>query len=552
MSIFVAHARFMRRKKSVAEARPVELVYFMRWIFRPSVLILVSLALVLGAAVLVLLPMWEDNRAIKPIPLGVSDDEREIVWLYAATSATPWERFVAGAGQAVKRLNEDSAGGRIEIDDSGAFPRETATTPQFAIKLDGRGRLLFRWYKLTSNSKTSQWVEALLHRRPPPLAIIGGSSSDLAIDLAKSLREQTDKFPEIAPPIILLTAATADRTLTNEGLDAQYINQIHAGRTFRFCFTNRQMADAITGFIWERDELRPDPGPIYVSMWKDDAYSLDLTDRFFEALKNHAPSDPGSFENLPIPEFVDYSVGGFDQPNRWEEPVVRQLMDTKLSGPNADQMRPLLFLPGASSQPMRRFLRGLMRTAPDEARKFVVATGDALSFNTVYRDREVLWPIQDLPFNLVHFCHRNPVESEAGFRAEEEVAGGNPNRGSPATGTEDLLLNRDIVEALALIAKDAADLPANGDALAQRFQQARWDQGRIALHGDYPLLFDEKGNRSSGTGEHVVWIRPSINASRVDPKARIEVFTPDKKEGKGWQLVGNPLEVGYELSKSGK
>jgi hypothetical protein len=524
----------------------------MRWIFRPSVLVLVSVALALGAAVLVLIPMWEDNRVIKPIPLGVSDDEREIVWLYAATSATPWERFVAGAGQAVKRLNGDGAGSTIEIDDSGAFPRETATTPQFTVKLNGRGRLLFRWYKLTSNSTTSQWVDALMHRRPPPLAIIGGSSSDLAIDLAKTLREQTDKYPEIAPPIILLTAATADRTLSNDGLEAKFINDIHTGRTFRFCFTNRQMAEAITDFIWGRDELRPDPGPIYVSMWKDDAYSLDLTDRFFEALKNHLPSEPGALENLPIPEYVDYSVGGFDQPNRWEEPVVRQLMDTKLSGQNANQKRPLLVLPGASSQPMRRFLRGLMRTAPDEARKFVVATGDGLSFNTVYRDRDVLWPIQDLPFNLVLFCHRNPVEPGAGFRPEEEVNSGNPNRGSPATGTEDLLLNRDIVEALAFGANEEGGLPANGDALAHRFQEARWKEGRIELGGNYPLLFDEKGNRSSGTGEHVVWIRPSITASRVEPRARIEVFTPNTIEGKGWQLVGNPLEVGYELSKSGK
>jgi hypothetical protein len=37
--------------------------------------------------------------------------------------------------------------------------------------------LVFRWYKFTGDWNTQEWVEALLERRPPPLAIIGGSSS---------------------------------------------------------------------------------------------------------------------------------------------------------------------------------------------------------------------------------------------------------------------------------------------------------------------------------------------------------------------------------------
>src|SRR5258708_4047692 len=247
---------------------------------RQAVLITLLLALVFGAAAVVLVPIWEESQVLKPVPLAVGDDECEIVWLYAATSATPWERFVTAARQAVKRLNEDSGMPNVDFDDASAFPRETATTSQFTIRLNGGKRLVFRWYKLTSNSPTSQWVEALMQRRPAPLAIIGGSSSDLAIDLAKSLHEQTDKHPDISPPIMLLTAATAERTLSSNAMETQTINDIHAGRTFRFCFTNRQMAEAVTDFIWGRPELRPDPGPVYVTMWRDDAYSLDLTDRF--------------------------------------------------------------------------------------------------------------------------------------------------------------------------------------------------------------------------------------------------------------------------------
>jgi hypothetical protein len=514
---------------------------------RQAVLITLLLALVSGAAVVVLVPMWEERRVLNPVPLPVGDNECEIVWLYAATSATPWERFVTGAKQAVKRLNERSGIPSVEVDDAGAFPRETATTPQFAIKLNGGKRLVFRWYKLTSNSPTSQWVEALMQRRPAPLAIIGGSSSDLAIDLAKSLREQTDKHPEISPPTMLLTAATAERSFSSNNMDAQFINEIHAGRTFRFCFTNRQMAEAVTDFIWWRPELVPDAGPVYVTMWRDDAYSLDLTDRFFDVLKKRQSSDVGAIENLPIPEYVDYSVGPFDQPNRWEEPVVRQLMETKLSEQNIDQKKPLLILPGASNQPMRRFLRGLMRTAPDAARQFVVATGDGLSFNAVYRDRNVLWPIQDLPFNLVLFCHRNPIDPSAGFQPEDSPSNANPNSGSPTMGTEDLLLNHDIIEALTLAAQQGGSLPTDGDDLARRLKKARWQMDHIVYEGDYPLLFDDKGNRTGGTGEHVVWIQPQVEGGRVQAKSKIAVFTP----GPPWQAVGLPLIVDYDPSKTG-
>jgi hypothetical protein len=267
---------------------------------------------------------------------------------------------------------------------------------------------------------------------------------------------------------------------------------------------------------------------------------LDLADRFFEVLKEKQPAEVGA-ENLPIPEYVDYSVGPFDQPNRWEEPVVRRLMETKLSGQNAKQERPLLILPGASVQPMRRFLRGLMRTAPDEARQFVVATGDGLAFNAVYRDRNVLWPIQDLPFNLVLFCHRNPVDADAGFQPEENPSIANPNRGSPTTGTEDLLLNHDIIEALAQAAGHDDAFPANGDDLARSLKKVRWNVDRIVMNGDYSLLFDDKGNRTSGTGEHIVWIQPQLEGSRVQARSKIAIFTP----GNPWQAVGNPLLVDY-------
>src|SRR5262249_5575110 len=123
--------------------------------------------------------------------------------------------------------------------------------------------------------------------------------------------------------------------------------------------------------------------------------------------------------------------------------------------------RPLLVITG-QSQPSRRLLRDLARSAPDMAGRFVVAMGDAIPFNTIYRDRLVTWPVQDLPFTLGFFCHRKPIEAESGFPVEQ--AADEPR--TRASGTEDLLLYRDIVEASGL-AFCRPCLPAPGRTLGQ-------------------------------------------------------------------------------------
>ena len=49
------------------------------------------------------------------------------------------------------------------------------------------------------------------------------------------------------------------------------------GRTYRFCFTNRQIATAITRFLWSRPELPSYANPAYLVQWTDDLYSRDLS-----------------------------------------------------------------------------------------------------------------------------------------------------------------------------------------------------------------------------------------------------------------------------------
>ena len=351
-----------------------------------------------------------------------------------------------------------------------------------------------------------------------------------------------------APPLLLLTTATADQALRSDGTPLDWLTHLYAGRTFRFCFTNKQMASAVTEFIWHQEKLRPDTDVVYQAVWLDDVYSMDLTERFQEALRlpltaraaaqewgwfsaaqgsgacplNLTSVEAGHFA-LPLVERIDFTVGGFDQPNRWEEPAVRRFMEAK-TGRYSDQRRPLLILSAASSQPARRFLHGLARSAPVEAHRFVVATGDTLAFNTIYRDGKIAWPIQDLPFNLVFFCHRNPVDVDEGFPGEGELPPGEYLPGTAATGTEDLLLFKDIVEALVLTAYQGANVPADGDDLGRRLRQARWSSQEVSSADDGPFLFDEDGNRRSNTGEHIVWLRPVLKGERVQPQAKIEVW----------------------------
>ncbi len=581
----------------------------LRSLFRPSLLIALSAVVVVGAVVVVFQGPLAQSR---PAPLPVRAGEREVVWLYPATDATSWARFVAAVRRTAERLGHDRSS--VQADDTSAFPQQTTTVPE--VSLSGSEpdfRFVFRWYKLTSDWKTSKWIEALLERQPPPLAIIGGSSSDSASELAATLQGAAAKLPAEQRPLLLLTAATADHVAPfNENEAGQStaaetaglpLMQLYPRRTFRFCFTNKQMATAVSSFIWSRDDLRPNKDPAYMARWNDDSYSRDLIDGFRGALRQVVARDqanqwawwssqatsngcpfftgggifpvqrlqisPSYVESIstfalaipPLSYRIESSVGSFDTPNRFEARSAAELLDALLS-PREMQIRPLLIVAG-QEEPSRRFLRGLVRGVPSLSKnvQIVVATGDAVSFNTVYRDRHVSWNIQDLPFPLVFFCHRDPIDAEAGFRAAANENG--PSREqerdtTAETGTEDVLLYGDIVEALVQTGAPAEGTPcANAGQLAERLAAARWEDDGIVLGDGGVPLFDGDGQRRSGTGEHVVYLQPmwiEDFKDRLLPRATIEVWAWQRRDwnrgerGQHWKRRGEPLTVWYSDS----
>jgi hypothetical protein len=577
------------------------LARFLRWAFRPAVLIAVSVVLVGVAAIVVFQP---EQGQSKPQPAAVAPDEREIAFLYPATNNTFWERFVAAVHRSREPLGRLSPGLEVLRDTS---PDREQAVPEVVLRWPGSpGKLVFRWYKLTSDWSPEAWVDALLARQPPPLAIIGGSSSYWGRELAIQLARAGESLPKAERPLLLLTTATANRVEapgTPHNGDIEDFNEdntvdlssLYPGRTFRFCFTNRQMAIAVTRFIWSRPELRPDSDPAFIAQWTDDSYSRDLFKGYggFRARTGDPPTiheHPGALDyrasdnlmqqwgfvsgciglgahpatlagwvtsafrhegNFPL--LIDSSIGTFASPNPYEARAAQDLLKRLENG---GPRRPLLVVTG-QTQASRRFLRDLGRSAPETARRFVVALGDAVSFNTIYRDRLVTWPIQDLPFETVLFCHRNPIDARAGFRQRQprdrarEAVAEKPDSTNSSSGTDDLLLFGDVVEAVGLAFVRNGTACANAGQLAEGLLAVHLFQGELSLEPRGLPLFRADGQRTSATGEHVVYLRPQWKGDLVLPEAIIEVWFRKPVQGNIniWEPYGEPLRVSYDESR---
>ncbi len=390
-----------------------------------------------------------------------------------------------------------------EVDDSRAYPDRSTDVPEVTVRRSGSAHFLrIRWYKQSSQAKVTDWVKALSERNPPPLAFMGGGSTDRALELAETLRENADHWKGPKPLLLITTASANSYHSSRNEYAIEDLLSVYPGRSFRFCFTNRQMAEAVLDFVWwKKDELRPFRSPpaalgmvaggagadrltdtrptITAVEWDDDPYSVDLVEQFRWVLDEHdlppelAP--PWKRLGCPLPLFqkveVASSIGGFSRPNRWEAKVADELLaespplPLQRSLPRHGDERALLILPTVP-QPARRMLATLTGAMPDLGRQLVAVNGDGIAFNNVYRDRDLVWNVRRAPVPLVFFTHQNPVAWDAQPDPAKFALYG-PN------GTDDVLHFSDMVRILAEAAYDVEPSHSPADELISSADELR-------------------------------------------------------------------------------
>jgi len=499
-----------------------------------------------------------DLGEVKPVAAG----DQEIAWIDAATSSDTWERLVAGLKNLETTWSKTHpARPPLHVNYDRAFLELTADIPEIALWVgDGQGpRLWLRWYKVSTVAHSRSWIEKLTRRPTPPLAVIGGDTSDRALHLGRLLRDVHDQWLGRAP-LFLITTATADRYDPAENpvpdpvltrTNWPKLMEVYKDRSFRFSFTNTRMAEAVMDFVQNHLDLgvQGECG-LYTLSWNDDRYSLDLSDRFVKVFTDTLGAGAGTASPARIvSDKVDYSVGDFYQPNPSEVYAVDRFLLERAQTPGRRQ---LLVLP-TGAQPARRFLRTLVLRAPLDARQLVALTGDSITFNTLYRDRDTAWSVLEMPVPLVLFSHRNPVDEGAGFRPQVDA-----EHPTATTGTQDLLLHRDLLEAVIEAAFQDSRLLADADELNTRLRASRWQKGRVFVTdspeggagGGVPL-FDGDGDRHNRTGEHIVWLQPLMEGDRTLPEAIITVWRLRSDDASsGWrQISSTPLHVDYERGR---
>lgn len=527
------------------------------------------------------LGLWESGAVaeVRRLERG----HQEIAWISPATNTDAWERLVSALTYLEKDWGKMHGTPDLKVDFDRAFLDLTADVPEIGLRRGDSEVLWVRWYKISGNNDIRTWVERLRKRGRPPLAVLGGETTDRAYALASALEEVRSGWNGTAP-LFLMTTATADayapvddRSGTLPHAKWPRLIETYPGRTFRYCFTNQRMVEAVLDFVAQHPQVslqrRSDASVfagavaqgnpwgvlgilaatehlrsyyLYPIAWWDDGYSRDLAQIFFTRF--HARfavrdrDEPIILCNPGIDQ-IDYSVGDYYQPNPREAGAVGRLLAHVRLCTDRHQ---LLVLP-TGVQRARRFLRDFCRQAPLESRRIVVLTGDAVSFNHVYRDRDYSWNVLDMPVPLVFFSHRNPIDEKAGFRPRESADGA-----VSSTATNDMLLYRDVVESFLLAAFDGSDLQSDADRVLERLRETRWYRGRVYHprvqdYEGYPF-FDADGNRLPGTGEHVVWLSPHFDAGRIAPHAALTVWGTSQRDTRSWKQRGRTLIVSYTFS----
>ncbi|MCS6977243.1 MAG: hypothetical protein NZM31_09595, partial [Gemmatales bacterium] len=140
---------------------------------------------------------------------AMPEEDQEIAWIYPATSGMSWDQFVRGVLRYEGSPEGQAIGLRVNY--QRAYLDQTSAVPELVLsRADSEDRLHIRWYKLTSETDAAYWVQRFSRMKKPPLAILGGSTSDRAKDFALALQKAREKSAR-PMPLLLITTATADR-----------------------------------------------------------------------------------------------------------------------------------------------------------------------------------------------------------------------------------------------------------------------------------------------------------------------------------------------------
>jgi len=509
-------------------------------------------------AVLMLLLIWRNQSLFNFKETELTPTQREIAWVYPASYSSAWERLISSGQILSTHPNEFLSKVRIETG-SQTFPDLTASVPFFKITHpDSNLSIIVKWYKISSDMQYENWMKNFFSRKIFPTVIVGGATTDDAFGLAQALTKESKNIAqEKLPPLILTTASSNNRASNLNGAlgpdssEDLGLMKIHPSKTFRFGFDNRIISDAIIRLLWSNSDLKPDSDPVHFVLWEDDSYARDLISSFWASLNKQTKTDilnEFSFVFLsllsnqnsfflapplhllgknasnfrmnipPIPQIIDSSIGVRYTTNRFEKDALRfLLLDIQLKPP---QVQPLMLL-GSQSLQARRFLKDLALTDLKLAQSLVVVTGDTLSLNTVYRDREISWPVSEIPSKVIFFSHANPISSQAGFVPIDDWA--KTDNLVKASSTEELIFSSQILEGLLpSLFKDS------GVDLASELRKLTWNGSRVTVGKGVPL-FDSTGNRNPGTGEFLGVLKP-LGDALDRSSAKIEIWSINGSE----------------------
>jgi hypothetical protein len=148
-----------------------------------------------------------------------------------------------------------------------------------------RRRVRFGWHGIRGVGETRDEVGRIAGREPPPVAVVGSSTTVLTVALADRLGDRGSAGPVLLVPWATAVMAGGPRP----GSSPVPLLEINPGRTFRFCPNNRRLAESVVDCLLEQDGRKP-PGRVVLVVDPHDPYSVDLADCFRRAIRSRAPS----------------------------------------------------------------------------------------------------------------------------------------------------------------------------------------------------------------------------------------------------------------------